>query len=214
MHPPRFLPRCFALKAGRKSLVPSLGSVPGPGCRSPAQVCVVIGDGCGSRGGGAHRYHRRPQHLFRSMHPQPTTATPPAAAPWIARIPLSPERSRQALVIVHAGKATCPAEGLQALLGFHADGQGGWISAAQAEDGRWGFIDAEGRWRVRAFTTSASSAPAAWPARFRGIRRATSACTALWTGRAAGPSRRVSRRPSPSTNWTPPPPRSMATVGA
>lgn len=82
------------------------------------------------------------------MHPQPTTATPPAAAPWIARIPLSPERSRQALVIVHAGKATCPAEGLQALLGFHADGQGGWISAAQAEDGRWGFIDAEGRWRV------------------------------------------------------------------
>lgn len=79
---------------------------------------------------------------------QPATATPPATAPWIARIPLSPDRGCQALVIVHAGKATRPAEGLQSLLGFHADGQGGWISAAQAEDGRWGFIDAEGRWRV------------------------------------------------------------------
>lgn len=82
------------------------------------------------------------------MDSTPAADTPPAAAPWIARIPLSPERNRQALVIVHADRATRPAEGLQTLLGFHADGQGGWISAAQADDGRWGLIDAEGRWRL------------------------------------------------------------------
>lgn len=71
-----------------------------------------------------------------------------AAPPWVASIPLSPDGSRNAHVIVHPGRAVAPAEGLRSLLRFNADGQGGWISAAQAGDGRWGYIDAEGRWRV------------------------------------------------------------------
>ncbi len=27
-----------------------------------------------------------------------------------------------------------------------SDGQGGWIAAAMADDGRWGYIDGEARW--------------------------------------------------------------------
>lgn len=79
-------------------------------------------------------------------HPKDTPN--PTAAPWVASIPLSPDRSRYALVIVHGGRAVVPAEGLRLLLGFHADGQGGWISAAQAGDGRFGYLDGAGRWRV------------------------------------------------------------------
>lgn len=82
------------------------------------------------------------------MHLMPATDTTRHPAPCVASIPLSPDRSRQALVIVHAGRASHPAEGLQCVLGFHADGQGAWVSAAQADDGRWGYIDAQGHWRV------------------------------------------------------------------
>ncbi len=72
----------------------------------------------------------------------------PQAAPWVASIPLAPDRSRYASVIVHPGQAVVPDGGLRMLLGFHADGQGGWISAAQAGNGRFGYLDGEGRWRV------------------------------------------------------------------
>ena len=79
-------------------------------------------------------------------HPKDTQH--PCAAPWVASIPLAPDRSRYAHVIVHSGRAAVPAEGLRLLLGFHADGRGGFISAAQAGDGRFGYLDGEGRWRV------------------------------------------------------------------
>ena len=79
-------------------------------------------------------------------HPKNTQDS--GAAPWVASIPLSADRSRYAHVMVYHGKAVVPAEGLRRLLGFHADGQGGWISAAQAGDGRFGYLDGEGRWRV------------------------------------------------------------------
>jgi hypothetical protein len=71
-----------------------------------------------------------------------------AAPPWVASIPLSPDGSRNAHVIVHPDRAVAPAGGLRSLLRFNADGHGGWVSAAQAGDGRWGYIDGEGRWRV------------------------------------------------------------------
>ena len=71
-----------------------------------------------------------------------------AAAPWIASIPLSPDGTRYTRAIVHPGRAISPPEGLQALFRFNADGQGGWISAAKADDGRWGYIDAQGQWLI------------------------------------------------------------------
>lgn len=48
-----------------------------------------------------------------------------AAVPWIVSIPLSPDGSRNGLVIVHGGRAIRPPEGLKCLLNFNADGQGG-----------------------------------------------------------------------------------------
>lgn len=69
--------------------------------------------------------------------------------PWLASIPLTPGHEARALVIVHPGRAVAPAEGLSEVLRFHpAAGGNGWISAARAADGRWGYIDGEGRWRV------------------------------------------------------------------
>ena len=69
--------------------------------------------------------------------------------PWLASIPLTPGHEDRALVIVHPGRAVAPPEGLSEVLRFHpAAGGNGWISAARAGDGRWGYIDGEGRWRV------------------------------------------------------------------
>lgn len=69
-------------------------------------------------------------------------------APWLARIPLDPHHQRAAVAIVHPGRAVVPPQGLREVVRFDADGQGGWVSAAQADDGRWGYIDGEGHWRV------------------------------------------------------------------
>ncbi len=74
--------------------------------------------------------------------------TTESAAPWLASIPLQPSCQTPALVIVHPGRAVEPAEGLKAVLRFNPDGRGGWISAAQAGNSQWGYIDGEGRWRV------------------------------------------------------------------
>lgn len=68
-------------------------------------------------------------------------------APWLASLPLDPSYGEQALLIVHAGRAVAPPEGLGEVLRFQADGQGGWIAAARTASGRWGYVDAEGRWR-------------------------------------------------------------------
>ncbi len=70
------------------------------------------------------------------------------AAPWIASVPLSSDGTRYTSVIVHLGRAISPPEGLQALFRFNAEKAGGWIAAAKGGDDRWGYIDAEGRWRV------------------------------------------------------------------
>ena len=70
------------------------------------------------------------------------------APPWLASIPLEPSCQSPALVIVHPGRAVVPPEGLKAVLRFNADGRGGWVSAAQADNSLWGYIDGEGCWRV------------------------------------------------------------------
>ena len=70
------------------------------------------------------------------------------APPWLASIPLEPSCQSPALVIVHPGRAVVPTEGLKAVLRFNADGRGGWVSAAQADNSLWGYIDGEGCWRV------------------------------------------------------------------
>ena len=70
------------------------------------------------------------------------------APPWLASIPLEPSCQTPALVIVHPGRAVVPPEGLKAVLRFNADGRGGWVSAAQADNSLWGYIDGEGCWRV------------------------------------------------------------------
>lgn len=69
-------------------------------------------------------------------------------APWLASLPLEPGYQEAALVIVHHGRAAVPPEGLAEVLRFHADGQGGWIAAARSAQGRWGYIDSQGDWRV------------------------------------------------------------------
>ena len=69
-------------------------------------------------------------------------------APWLAHIPLDARHQQVAHVIVHPGRAVVPPEGLREMLRFDPDGQGGWVSAAQADTGRWGYVDGEGHWRV------------------------------------------------------------------
>ena len=68
--------------------------------------------------------------------------------PWLASIPVAPGHQDPALIIVHPGRAVAPPEGLAEVLRFWADGRGGWIGAARAASGLWGYIDGEGRWRV------------------------------------------------------------------
>ena len=87
-------------------------------------------------------------------------------APWLASLPLEPGYQDAALVIVHQGRAAVPPEGLAQVLRFHADGHGGWIAAARASQGRWGYIDSEGRWRVPPILQKAFSFSADGLARF------------------------------------------------
>lgn len=91
------------------------------------------------------------------MHNKQQTPSP-EAPPRLVNIPLSPDGARHACVIVHGpGRASSPPEGLQMVFRFSADGQGGWIAAAMADDGRWGYIDGEARWRTPPTLDSARS---------------------------------------------------------
>ncbi|MFN4121055.1 WG repeat-containing protein [Acidovorax sp.] len=76
------------------------------------------------------------------------THTAAPQAPWLARLPLDPQHQHSAHIIVNGKQAAMPPEGLAQVLRFEPDGQGGWIAAAQAGDGRWGYIDGHGVWRV------------------------------------------------------------------
>lgn len=72
----------------------------------------------------------------------------PHAPPRLARIPLQADDQAHALLIVQDDRAIEPAGGLCEVLRFVPSASGGWIAAAQAGDGRWGYLDGEGCWRV------------------------------------------------------------------
>lgn len=79
---------------------------------------------------------------------QSPTGGPPR--PGHLRVVLDAERRHSTAVILHAGRAHQPHEGLLRVRGFHAIGDGAnhWLSAAQAAHGLWGYIDQDARWQV------------------------------------------------------------------
>src|SRR3989344_3433845 len=110
---------------------------------------------CGAFAKACKWLRARPDTLGRMPRGEPPSTmnedsdiTTEPAPPWLASIPLEPSCQSPALVIVHPGRAVVPPEGLKAILRFNADGRGGWVSAAQADNSLWGYIDGEGCWRV------------------------------------------------------------------
>eukprot|EP01030_Chromulinospumella_sphaerica_P015496 gene15496-15306_t len=79
-----------------------------------------------------------PQWLQRQAKAKPPTAP----------VPLGADGQAHALLIVHADRAIAPTPALRQVVEFEDNGQGGFISAAQALDGRWGYIDAQGQWLI------------------------------------------------------------------
>ncbi len=68
------------------------------------------------------------------------------ATPCLAKVPLDADRQAFALLIVHADRAIAPEPGLRQVVEFEYTSQGGFISAAQACHGGWGYIDGQGQW--------------------------------------------------------------------
>lgn len=91
---------------------------------------------------------------------------PSHAPPRLARVPLKADDQAHALLIVQDGRAIEPAGGLCQVLRFVPDSAGGWVGAAQAGDGRWGYIDGQGTWRVPATLDEARNFSADGVARF------------------------------------------------
>jgi hypothetical protein len=70
------------------------------------------------------------------------------ATPCLARLPLRADRQESVLLIVHTNRAVMPEPGLRHVVEFEDDRHGGFISAAQAVDGRWGYISGQGQWLI------------------------------------------------------------------
>ena len=98
---------------------------------------------------GANGYHggRGAWLRCRPEEHNPMTLTAPAT-PWLAKVPLGADGQTHALLIVHADQAIAPTPALRQVVEFEDNGQGGFISAAQALDCRWGYIDAQGQWLI------------------------------------------------------------------
>ena len=75
------------------------------------------------------------------------TQTAPAT-PCLAKVPLDADRQAYALLIVHADRAIAPQPALREVVEFESTPHGGFISAAQAHDGGWGYINEQGQWLV------------------------------------------------------------------
>ena len=75
------------------------------------------------------------------------TQTAPAT-PCLAKVPLDADRQAYALLIVHADRAIAPQPALRQVVEFESTPHGGFISAAQAHDGGWGYINEQGQWLV------------------------------------------------------------------
>lgn len=71
-----------------------------------------------------------------------------SATPLLLSIPFHTFPEEHTIVIVHRHEVRAPAEHLVQAHGFTDDGHGGYISAAQASNGRWGYINQSGRWVV------------------------------------------------------------------
>ena len=77
--------------------------------------------------------------------------------PLLFSIPLDLNRDDRAIVIVHRHQACTPPERLISVLEFADDGRGGYISAAQTSDKRWGYINQSGHWVVAPMLENARS---------------------------------------------------------
>ena len=75
------------------------------------------------------------------------TQTAPAT-PCLAKVPLDADRQAYALLIVHADRAIAPQPALRQVVEFESTPHGGFISAAQAHDGGWGYVNEQGLWLV------------------------------------------------------------------
>ncbi len=75
------------------------------------------------------------------------TQTAPAT-PCLAKVPLDADRQAYALLIVYADRAIAPQPALRQVVEFESTPHGGFISAAQAHDGGWGYINEQGQWLV------------------------------------------------------------------
>ncbi len=75
------------------------------------------------------------------------TQTAPAT-PCLAKVPLDADCQAYALLIVHADRAIAPQPALRQVVEFESTPHGGFISAAQAHDGGWGYINEQGQWLV------------------------------------------------------------------
>ncbi|MBF5003804.1 WG repeat-containing protein [Diaphorobacter caeni] len=72
----------------------------------------------------------------------------PAQPPRLLCIPLRADKSVQQILIVDGDRIHLPLHGVQKTQGFTADGRGGWIGAAKARNGLWGYVDGKGHWVV------------------------------------------------------------------
>lgn len=71
-----------------------------------------------------------------------------AQSPQVLLMPLRADSSEFTLLIVHEGKAWSAPDRLNELIGFYADGRGGWIAAAQVQTGKWGYLNSRGEWLI------------------------------------------------------------------
>ncbi len=79
------------------------------------------------------------------------------ASPLLLSIPFNTSPNQHAVVIVHRNEVRMPAEHLLQAHGFCEDGHGGYISAVQASNGRWGYLNHAGRWVVEPVLDDAKS---------------------------------------------------------
>ncbi|MBC3909314.1 WG repeat-containing protein [Undibacterium umbellatum] len=70
--------------------------------------------------------------------------------PLLFSIPLDVSRSNIALIVLHQGQAVSAYPDIVNIAGFLSDGQGGWISVARHQNGKWGYINAQCQWVVAA----------------------------------------------------------------
>ena len=70
--------------------------------------------------------------------------------PQLFSIPLGTSVSETALIVLHQGQAVPAYPYIVNITGFLPDGEGGWISVARHENGKWGYINALCQWVVAA----------------------------------------------------------------